>query len=197
MLIKDEFRAEYRDRKMPILNFFFDPKGYINSGGTGVRLDNASILSSYGGARYLFPYLDAKVVDFAVSIPRHMYLKWGINRYIFREAFKDIMPKSLYKLNRKESPSDSVVEGYDPAQAFKTFRENRDEVLSNLDRDFLERYLDLKKIEKWVESEELPSDEEDELNRKALFTLIFLANSYCMLKKSREITVPDEIQNAI
>ena len=60
----------------------------------------------YSGARFLAPYLDYRVVDFAVSIPRHLYINKLLNRFIFREAFKDLMPPIMHTRTLKEDTSD-------------------------------------------------------------------------------------------
>lgn len=151
-LLKVDFYEKYNNRLGEALTFAYDPIAYIENGGSRNRLEVTALLGAYSGVRYLVPYLDYRVIDYAVSIPRHMYKKKGKNRYIFREAFKDIMPKSLYTVTTKQSNSWSNV--------VKQPRENQDYVkqktglLDMLDRTYWKQYLDFEKIEKWAKKEE-------------------------------------------
>jgi asparagine synthase (glutamine-hydrolysing) len=42
------------------------------------------------------PFLDFRVVEYALSLPTNLKIKKGIRKYILREAFKQILPKSIY-----------------------------------------------------------------------------------------------------
>ena len=69
---------------MPPLSFSYDPVSYIHQGGSRNRLDNVALYGAYNGVRYLIPYLDYRVIDYAVSIPRYQYLRGRRNRFVFR-----------------------------------------------------------------------------------------------------------------
>ncbi|MDC7292344.1 asparagine synthase-related protein [Butyrivibrio sp. DSM 10294] len=60
-----------------------------------------ALFGPYSGARYVFPFPDKDVINYAVSIPRHLYINNCQKRYIYRQAFKDIMPTSLYESTNK------------------------------------------------------------------------------------------------
>lgn len=47
-----------------------------------------------------FPFLDYRIVEFAYSLPYHYKINKGTTKFILREAFKDVLPKSIY--NRKD-----------------------------------------------------------------------------------------------
>jgi len=47
------------------------------------------------------PLLDHTVVDFARGIPRHLFFKNGINRYIFRRAFEGSCPKTCVIISQR------------------------------------------------------------------------------------------------
>jgi asparagine synthase (glutamine-hydrolysing) len=202
--ISQNFYEANKDRKAPAMHFFYDPVSYIREGGSRLRLDNASLIGGNSGLRYLFPYLDFDVVDFAVSIPRHMYIRGRRNRYIFREAFKDILPNSLYNLNRKESPSNAAIEYEDEATAEAVSKKRREDlqklremVVSHLNREYWKKYLDYDKIDAWLKSD-IPDDADKQAEiHRVMLTLLFCALAENTVKKSREITVPQEIIDAI
>ncbi len=184
-LLNINFSNKFSKDKMSTLHFSFDPKSYINEGGSRNRLDNVALLGSYSGVRYLIPYLDYRVIDFAVSIPRHLYMKGNKNRYIFREAFKDLMPKSLYDLRTKEDNSDKNKKGN--PNWFEEFKQRRVEVISILNRDYWNRYLDYDVIDKWMKEEE-PSDEKRFESENKMYCLFLCAMAENLVKKSREIS---------
>lgn len=115
------------------LPFCYDPSKYIRWGGTRSRLDNAAFYGSYSGVRFLFPYVDHRVMDFAVSIPRRLHVNEHTNRAIFRETFADLMPPSLRDVQYKDMPSsrnsDMIAIGYD------LLRINIEKLLERLDPD--------------------------------------------------------------
>lgn len=183
-LLKDEFRANYDDAKMPILTFTFDPKTYVKAGGSRNRLDNVSLLGAYCGVRYMVPFLDYRVIDFAVSIPRHMYLKKSRNRYIFREAFKDIMPKSLYSLRFKEDNSHKNMKQNE--DWYEEFAKRKQETVNKLDRQYWSKYLDFDEVDKWLKRGK-PSDKEKTGEKCILMCLFYCAMFQNLVEKSRDI----------
>lgn len=184
-LLNIEFSNKFSKEKMSALHFAYDPKSYINEGGSRNRLDNVALLGAYSGVRYLIPYLDYRVIDFAVSIPRHLYLKGDKNRYLFREAFKDIMPKSLYNLRTKEDNSRKNMK--DNPNWFEEFKQRKIEVISRLDHEYWEKYLDFDVIDQWMK-EEKPSEEKRFESENKLYCLFMCAMAENLVKKSREIS---------
>ena len=129
--------------------FAYDPIAYINAGGTRNRLDNVSILGAYSGVRYMIPFVDYRVIDFAVSIPRYQYIRGRRDRYIYREAFKDIMPDSLYRQTLKDDISGMRQEEED---WFPEFDELRKSTVQRLDREYWKDMLDFEALEAWAMS---------------------------------------------
>lgn len=157
-ILKQSFTDMYDDRLMPVLTFAFDSVRYVNSGNTHIRLLVAALLGAYSGARYVFPYLDYRVIDYAVSIPRYLYLKGEQNRYIFRQTFRDIMPESLYTCTAKDNPSTANMET-DTSDWFEKMKPFKKWISESLDREFWKDYLDFDEIDKWVNSPR-PADDE-------------------------------------
>lgn len=179
-LLNDSFRVNYEKKKMPVLSFAYDPITYIKAGGSRNRLDNVALFGAYSGVRYMVPYLDYRVIDFAVSIPRHMYLKKGKNRYIFRETFKDIMPKSLYTLRFKEDNSRKNMKSAEPSK--DEVAHVKQLVMNKLDREYWSKYLNFDEVDAWLKSDK-SSDEERNISR-GLMSCAVLQN---MVEKSRDI----------
>lgn len=164
--LREEFKArmEPTTEKRP-LPFAYDPVAFINQGGSRRRLDNLALQGAQQGVRYMIPFLDYRVIDFAVSIPRRLYLKKGLNRWIFREAFRDLMPESLRQVRYKDTPSQRGLEVPEEQKAY--FRKVRSQVLAWLDRDFWKDYLDFEAIQAY----DLPREHTPEEYTQAVLVL--------------------------
>lgn len=156
-MLKKEFYERYYSEKGTPLTFAYDPVSYVRNGGSRNRLDIVALLGAYCGARYIAPYVDYRVMDYALSIPRHMYLKHQRNRYIFKETFKDMIPESLYELTGKEDTSWRNVEKgeKDP----KEYSERKKRLVSMLDREYWKEYLDWEVLDSWAEVALAEADE--------------------------------------
>lgn len=175
-IIDTSFADKFKNIEMPLLYFAYDPIQYIKRGGSRSRLDNIALLGAYSGVRYLVPYLDYRVVDYAVSIPRYQYLRGRKDRYIFREAFKDIMPDSLYRLRVKEDFSRRNLKE-DP-NWFETFSSNKMYIYHKLDKAMWSDYLDMDKVAKWAERGETKGEEKnnDIFTLRCLMVLLMAQN---------------------
>ena len=157
-LLHEEFSRLYRNQKMPVLTFMYDPIRYIYSGNTQNRPNVAGLLGAYCGARYIFPYLDYRVIDFSVSIPRYLYLNGSQNRYIFRQAFKEIMPESLYRCTAKMNPSEANMRS-DNTDWYERFLPYKKFLMESFDREYWGSFFDETVLEQWDASGK-PEDEE-------------------------------------
>lgn len=180
-LLNEEFRNQFSEKEMPAMHFSYDPIQYIADGGSRNRLDNVALLGAYNNIRYIVPYLDYRVIDFAVSIPRHLYLKNSHNRFIFREAFRDIMPKSLYSVHIKE---DMSARNYpsDP-NWYKEFSELKIQINQKLDRTFWSKYLDFTVIDQWMQKGK-PTEEERDHDSFILMNLFYCAMAQNLIDKT-------------
>lgn len=120
----------YRFRPLP---FVYAPYKYVRNGGTRSRLDNCAFYGANAGVRYLFPYVDHRVMDFAVSIPRTLYINHKTSRRIFRETFADLMPQSLRDVQYKDMASRRNIDR--SAIINRNFHDNLDFIHKNLDRE--------------------------------------------------------------
>lgn len=194
--------AEEMERKypeFPQMLFGIDPVRYILQGGSRSRMDNCYIQGKDYGVRYVFPFLDYRVIDFAVSIPRRMYHHNGQNRYIYREAFKDLMPQSLRDVNYKDFPStrqlreqqneqmedeqksaDTCSQGGQTGEARKTEQEIHDAyneyiqmILDRLDWNRWGRYLDRGACEQVLWKLFPPTTEDENLRAHSLSSFLY------------------------
>ena len=183
---------EFRDRMVRSfvnvpLYYSVCPKRYVMQGGTRYRLENAAYQGASAGVRYLFPYVDHRVLDFAVSIPRRLYLTEQGNRIIYRNAFRDLMPESLAQVNYKDHPSMRDIPRKKKSE--EQFRKSQEHILSRLDPKYWEGILDLEAIAARVQPDD-PESEEATCFRYAGYELdrcILIQNTALMAKNWRNI----------
>lgn len=167
-LLTPEFANKFQKERRYPSYFFFDPKAYIQNGGSRNRLDNLALQGACCGVRYFIPYADYRLIDFAVSIPRHNYIHGDVNRYIFREAFQDIMPESLYTLNVKAENSRSSEKR--PDDWFEAYKNSKKETVKHLDEAVWGKYLSYDMINKWLVADE-PTEENEMDDTRMLYLL--------------------------
>lgn len=161
-ITNQDFAGKYDKESAKPLNFSYDPVSYVREGGSRNRLDVLAYYSACTGVRYLIPFLDYRVLDYALGIPRYLYHNWYYNRFIFREAFKDLMPLSLYKQRLKEDtsyynlPQKEKEKAAQPDRRSRELIELRRKNLNYLNKDYWKQYLDYELLEKWVDGENDP-----------------------------------------
>lgn len=139
------------------LYFAYDPVAYIMQGGSRVRLDNVAVQGAESGMRYMIPYLDYRVIDFAVSIPRYQFKNGITNRYIFRQAYNDIIPQSLREMHYKDMPS---TRDYWPDLDLRAhFLESKKQFLKHFNKEYWKDYLNIEEIENLTLEENYTHDD--------------------------------------
>lgn len=185
-ILNKDFVSGLKPKEQRFL-FAYDPKTYIRSGGIRNRFDVVSFYSAAVGIRYLFPFADYRLIDFALGIPRYLYHSRYLNRFVFREAFKDLMPKSLYNLREKENtsyrnlPQEAIGEKK-PDMTDERFVNARREILNHLNKSYWERFLDYSALESWILGKYSPQD--DESIMRAISKCFQVEN---VVKRSREV----------
>jgi asparagine synthase (glutamine-hydrolysing) len=82
------------------------------------------------------------MLEFCVSIPNDQYYRKGVDKYLFRRAFTNILPdKVLNSVLRGQQAADL------PQRLKQEISEVRDVVKSFNQSEFCHRYMDLSKIE--------------------------------------------------
>jgi asparagine synthase (glutamine-hydrolysing) len=102
------------------------------------------------GVRYLFPYVDYRVMDFALSIPRSQHIRYNRNRYIFREAFRDLLPDGLYNKTYKYQASTHHLSADTPSREIHLQQVER--ILGKLDPELWSSYLNFEELRKLLYS---------------------------------------------
>lgn len=91
-----------------ILYFSLSPVRHLESGYIQNRTESAAWMDAESSIQHIYPFLDHRVVDFSMAIPRHLYYKNGVGRYVFREAFSSILPKEIYQYTSKNDIAKST-----------------------------------------------------------------------------------------
>ncbi|CUV66442.1 Asparagine synthetase [Sulfurovum sp. enrichment culture clone C5] len=82
--------------------------GFIDYGYHQERMESWSALGRKFGIRYRYPYLDKRVVEFALSLPSSLYFKNEQSRYLYKLSTKDYL--SSFMLNKgKPTESNRVI----------------------------------------------------------------------------------------
>lgn len=158
----DVFNEEFTKRmlsecSLKLTPFCYAPHKYVRQGGSRYRLETCAFMGAYSGVRYLFPYIDYRVMDFAVSIPRRLHVNHEINRLIFRQAFADILPTSLRELRYKDLPSfrNTHHVTYRHTQVKNTL----EHLLKKLDPDIWDGILDFDRMRAVCDKDDYTNDE--------------------------------------
>ena len=183
-VLKKSFAGKFNEKELPTSFFNISSTKYIRQGGSRARLDNIALLGAYCKIRYVIPFLDYRVVDYAVSIPRYQYIRGRKNRFIYREAFKDIMPASMYRHNIKQDTSFENMESDE--DWFEGFKKERDFLIHKLDRQLWDKYLDFALIDKWNEKGKPETDEESSNDDYLFFCLLSYAAAQNVIDKTRK-----------
>ncbi len=85
----------------------------LNVEATPVILNEDDLNSMKTSIENRSPFLNSDLVKFANTIPTKFLIKNGFNKYILREAFKDILTKDIYKSKRKIGFNSSVNDVFD------------------------------------------------------------------------------------
>jgi asparagine synthase (glutamine-hydrolysing) len=133
---------------------------YINSGYHQERMGSWTALGRKSGVRYVYPYLDKRIVEFALSIPSFLYFKGGHSRYLYKLAATNFLPPFMLD-KRKPSEERRVKDALH--MLYKTLHDN--EIIEMIYRHdspyidhekYFQQYLEImKKFEKIEDMEEL------------------------------------------
>ncbi|MES2352928.1 MAG: asparagine synthase-related protein [Pseudomonadota bacterium] len=91
-------KTQYRPNTHSLANTISAQQRYLIAlGYHQERLESWAILGRKAGVRYLYPYLDKRIVEFALAIPSELYFKYGKPRHLYLQATKNILPDFLNK----------------------------------------------------------------------------------------------------
>ncbi len=148
-------RPEYeeritRDREKKYNYFGWDPVKNLLTGGMESRTLVAASCAADAGMLYMFPMLDPLLIDYALNVPRRLFMKKGRRRLLPQTALADIVPGYLTSFS-----GESNVEKLDTGrmdfyyEVAEETQSRTDKVLmSRLDRKLFGEYTDLDEMER-------------------------------------------------
>ena len=132
----------------------------LNNGSISVGLELLARQAARHGTSYAFPFLDRKLMDYALRLPTEVFRVDGVGRWIFRQAMVGVLPESV-RTNTQRLPL-SPCKVLEAAEAKSAFRET----LSRL-RGVDDLPFDLDRIEQAIDDLPDPEQRVEEVNRCA------------------------------
>ena len=180
-ILQPEFVEKMKKIQGPPHYFSIDPVRGFEFGILRLRAETVAYQAAEYGVQYVFPFEDFRVFDYAVSIPRDLYLRNSVNRWIYRQAFDDIMPQTLRDVNYKDFPS---WRGMNNDRKNETNQKKDKEptpvrLLNELDRDFWREYISFERVEKLSHSQ----NRDDENEKEKLLVCRIKLNSILMIQR--------------
>ena len=151
-IVNKEFANKLKPScKEDIVCFSRNPVKNIESGWIQARTELTAWLGAHYNVQSMYPLLDYRVVDFAMSIPRHWFLKQGTDRYIFRKAFAPILPSEMCGfLTKVDIAKETYFRGKIAGEA-----DNLRLLANKLQRGLFAAYIDWDKLDKILYNPEL------------------------------------------
>jgi len=147
-ILSDTFREKMKSMcRKNILYSVVDPVKHLESGALQERTELSSQLDARYGIQHLYPFLDHRVVDFAISVPKTMNYKHGKSRCVFRNAFKEILPEQFNSYFTKD---DAVKTAYYRKRAMDD-PDRMKNAADEIDRGLFAPYIDWKKLQNAVQ----------------------------------------------
>ena len=139
--------------------FGVSPEKNLLSGTLESRTLLAASAGADAGVMYIFPLLDSRVLDFALTVPRRLYIEGNTKRVLPQRALSDILPDYLTTF-----AGTSNVEKEDTGRMdfYTEIEEKAYDVLTDLD------YLDFDEMKKTI------TEEKDPVIRTALRNMLRL-----------------------
>lgn len=192
-VMDQNFAERLRNTRGPLnVNFNYAPLSHIMRGALRPRLDTCAFQGALNGVRYLFPFLDYRVVDFALSIPRRLYINNKENRVIYRETFRDLLPESMRSEIRKATVSIKPL--LEQADSARHFLGSRDRLLDRLDQEYWQGILNLEGIKSLTPGKNLHDNTSQILDRLigCLWQCVSIQKFQTVAKKWREFDEQDK-----
>ena len=183
-ITKDEYaRRILREREKKYNYFGWNPVENLLSGGMESRTAIAAASGADMGMVYMFPMLDPLLIDYALNVPRRLFMRDGRRRLLPQKALEDILPDYLTKFS-----GESNVEKLDTGRmdfyyevAEETQSRTDGIILARLDRELFAEYVDFDAIELKL----LHAD--NTVERNALRSIVrTLYKMQLLLKESRQ-----------
>ena len=170
-----------RKCKENILYFKLDPVRHIESGVIVSRTELSAWIGADYNMQYIFPLLDYRVVDFSMSIPRPLFYKNGISRYIYRKAFENHLPYELCYYIHKD---DIAKQTY--RSETENIKNKAEHTIKLIDQNLFTSYIDFGRLNSLINS-----DFFCEPSRRSRFTLRKMETCYEIQRILGQETEPD------
>ncbi|MDR3598917.1 MAG: asparagine synthase-related protein [Desulfosporosinus sp.] len=154
-IVNEKFANKLKPHcKKNILYFGSKPVKHLESGNIQTRTELTAWFGAHYNVQHVYPFLDYRVVDFAMSIPRHWFLKQGINRYLYRKAFAHILPPEVCGFTSKDDIARSTYSRGKEAEALDKLTLDANQ----LQRGLFSAYIGWDKFDKLLQSPLLKTD---------------------------------------
>ena len=150
--------------------FGVSPEKNLLSGTLESRTLLAASAGADAGVMYIFPLLDARVLDFALTVPRRLYIDGNTKRVLPQRALSDILPEYLTTFagtSNVEKEDTGRMDFYTEIEE-KAYSVLTDFYFEHIDRLIFEDYLDFDEMKKTI------SEEKDPVIRTALRNMLRL-----------------------
>jgi asparagine synthase (glutamine-hydrolysing) len=138
--------------------FGVSPEKNLLSGTLESRTLLAASAGADAGVMYLFPLLDARVLDFALTVPRRLYIDGDTKRVLPQRALSDILPDYLTTFagtSNVEKEDTGRMDFYTEIEE-KAYGVLTDFYFEHIDRLRFEDYLDFDEMKKTISEEKDP-----------------------------------------
>jgi asparagine synthase (glutamine-hydrolysing) len=136
LAVEGETPLESRRREIAFLNIKWFMTTLLD------RMDRASM---YSGLEARVPFADHRIIEYVFNVPWEMKRRNGIEKFLLRDAFKDVLPAEL--LNRKKSPYPKT---YNPEYE-ALLKKKLTSIMQNHDAP-VHAFIDVKKAQSFMES---------------------------------------------
>ncbi|MXO57607.1 asparagine synthetase B family protein [Pontixanthobacter gangjinensis] len=117
--------------------------GLIDTNHLASRLESWALSAQPKFIQYAYPLLDRRVMEFALSLPGHMFLRDGTRRWIMREMIDPAIPDIIRRNTQKAEPA--RVKAAIP-HLHKAFHRCADLLEGQNGRGERDQYVDLKRL---------------------------------------------------
>ncbi len=170
-VIQPAFEEEMRHIHTKKMKYFgVSPEKNLLSGTLESRTLLAASAGADAGVMYLFPLLDARVLDFALTVPRRLYIDGDTKRVLPQRALSDILPDYLttFAGTSNVEKEDTGRMGFYSEIEEQAYGALTDFYFEHIDRLRFEDYLDFEEMKKTI------SEEKDPVIRTALRNMLRL-----------------------
>ena len=158
-VVQPAFAEEMRQSHKGKMKYFgVSPEKNLLSGTLESRTLLAASAGADAGVMYLFPLLDARVLDFALTVPRRLYIDGDSKRVLPQRALSDILPGYLTNFagtSNVEKEDTGRMDFYTEIEE-KAYGALTEFYFEHIDRLRFEDYLDFDEMKKTISEEKDP-----------------------------------------